>query len=79
MNANICVKSNECTSIGPQSLDNVNEKGLEATNILRSHNLKVPLTFFNHRGKITWLSFNEQKTPFQLDQWITNNMKFIVD
>ena len=79
MNANICVKSNECTSIGPQSLDNVNEKGLEVINILRSRNLKAPLTFFNHRDKITWRSFNELKIPFQLDQWIINNLTFITD
>ena len=79
MNANIGVKSNKCTSIVPHGLDNINEKGLEAIIILRSHNLKAPLTFFNHRDKITWRSFNELKTSSQLNQWINNNMTFITD
>ena len=79
MNANIGVKSNKCTSMGPHGLDNINETGSEAINILRSHNLKAPLILFNYRDKITWRSFNELNTSFQLDQWITSNMKFITD
>ena len=67
------------TSIGSHGLENVNEKGVEAINILRSHHLKALLTFFNHRDKVTWRSFNEQKTLFQLDKMVTNNMKFIID
>ena len=67
------------TLIGRLGLDNADEKGLEAIHILKSHNLKAPLTYFDHKDKIIWRSSNEQKTPFQLDQWITNNMIFIID
>ena len=45
MYADIGVKTNKCTSIDPHGLDNVNEKGLEVINILRSRNLKAPLNF----------------------------------
>ena len=41
------------------------------------YDLYAPLTFFNHKNRVTWRSFNKEKVPFQLDQWLTNSLDLI--
>ena len=55
------------------------KKGLEAVNLLRSFNLKAALTFYDHKHKITWKSFDGKNTAYQLDQWVVNSLTHIKD
>ena len=43
------------------------------------YDLYAPLTFFNHKKRVTWRNFKKEKIPFQLDQWLTNSLDFIKD
>ena len=47
--------------------------------MLRMHDLYAPLTFFNHKNCVTWWSFNKVKIPFQLYQWLTNSLDYVLD
>ena len=47
--------------------------------MLRMHDLYAPLTFFNHKHYVTWRSFHKEKMPFQLDQWLTNSLDYVLD
>ena len=47
--------------------------------MLRMHDLYAPLTFFNHKNCVTWRSFNKDKISFQLDQWLTNSLNYLLD
>ena len=47
--------------------------------MLRIHDLYDPLTFFNHKNCVTWRSFNKEKIAFQLDQWLTNSLDYVLD
>ena len=60
-----------CKQIGPHGINNRNAKGAEAVNLLRMHDLYAPLTFYCHKEKVIWSSFDGKNTKFQLDQWIT--------
>ena len=60
-------------------LNNRNEKRLEVLKMLRMHDLYSPLTFFNHKNCVTWQSFNKEKIAFQLDQWLTNSLDYVLD
>ena len=55
------------------------KKGLEAVNLLRSLNLKAALTFYDHKHKIIWESFEGKNTTYQLDQWVVNSLAYIKD
>ena len=68
-----------CKNIGYFGLNSRNDKGLETLNMLRIHVLYAPLTFSNHKNRVTWRSFNKEKMPFQLDQWLTNSLYFVLD
>ena len=67
MNRCIGSKTKNCISIGKHGLEKINEKGLEAANLLRSFNLKAALTFYDHKHKITWKIFDGKTTAYQLD------------
>ena len=68
-----------CKNIGYFRLNNRNDKGLEILNMLNMHDRYVHLTFFNHKKRVTWRSFNKEKIPFQLDQLIINLLDFALD
>ena len=42
-----------CKHIEYFGINNRNTKGLEILNMLRMHDLYVPLTFFNHKNSVT--------------------------
>ena len=81
MNANIGISNNklQCNNVGKFGLNNRNAKGVEAVNLLRTHNLYAPITFFKHKHVVTWKSFDGSNTPFQLDQWITSHLNHVHD
>ena len=60
MNSCIGSKTKNCISVGKYGLEKINEKGLEAVNLLRSFNLKAALTFYDHKHKITWKRFGKE-------------------
>ena len=68
-----------CKNIGYFELNSRNDKGLETLNMLRIHVLYAPLTFSNHKNRVTWRSYNKEKMPFQLNQWLTNSLDFVLD
>lgn len=43
------------------------------------YDLYTPLTFFNHKKRVTWRNFKKEKVPVQLDQWLTNSLDFVKD
>ena len=49
-----------CKNIGYFGLNSRNDKGLETLNMLRIHVLYAPLTFSNHKNRVTWRSFNKE-------------------
>ena len=54
MNTSIGSSENKSgKQIGPHGINNRNEKGAEAVNILRMHDRYSPLTLFCHKGKVT--------------------------
>ena len=48
-------------------------------NLLWSFNLKAALTFYHHKYKTTWKSFDGKNTAYQLDQWVVNSLSHIKD
>ena len=80
MNGSIGSRENKsCKQIGPRGINNRNAKGAEAVNLLRMHDLYAPLTFYCHKEKVIWSSFDGKNTKFQLYQWITNSINNIQD
>ena len=47
--------------------------------MLRMHDVYALLTFFNHKNCVTFRSFNKEKMSFQLDQWLTNSLDYVLD
>ena len=72
-------ENKNCKQIGPHGINNRNAKGAEAVILLRIHDLYAPLSFYCHKEKVTWISFDGKNTKFQLDQWITNSTSNIQD
>ena len=57
MNSCIGSKTKKCISVGKHGLEKINEKGLEAVNLLQSLNLKAALNVYDQKHKITLKSF----------------------
>ena len=70
-------RSDENT-IGNHGIKAQDERGSELITLLRTHNLKVASTFFEHDNYTTWSSFLHCKSH-QLDHWITNKLHLIHD
>lgn len=72
MNASIGKKSSieDCKNIRYFGLNNSSDKGLKSLNILRIHDLYVPLTFLITKIVLLGEVTIKKKITFQLDQWI---------
>ena len=81
MNKNIGIINNklQCNNVGKFDINNRNAKGVEVVNLLRTHNVYAPMTFFKHKHVVAWKSFDGSNTPFQLDQWITSHLNHVHD
>ena len=60
MNTNIGISKNKknCNQIGTFGFKNRNAKDFEAVSLLRMHNFHTLLTFYSHKQKVTWHSFD---------------------
>ena len=60
-------EDNDYDILGPFSLDTRNDKGTDLLEVYQSNNLCIMNTFFDDPTHVTWVSFNEEKTPCMLD------------
>ena len=65
--------------MGSYGLNNSNKKIVETINMMKMHHCNVPMILLQHRNNITWRSFNETRSPFQIDQWITKTLDLILE
>ena len=56
--------------LGPNGIDNRNSKGNDFLFLLRYNKFRLLLTYFNHDNSVTWQSFNANKNPHMLDDFI---------
>ena len=56
--------------IGPHGINNRNNKGKDLLYLLKSFNLKILLTFFQHANYVTYRSFSARQSPHMLDNFI---------
>ena len=56
--------------IGPHGINNRNNKGKDILYLLKSFNLKILLTFFQHANYVTYRSFSARQSPHMLDNFI---------
>ena len=71
INANVGIRSTRFNQeIGPFGLDNRNAKGVKLNNLLKFHNFKILLSFFQHKNYVTWKSFGPKPSGHMLDNWI---------
>ena len=62
--------------IGRFGINNRNNKGKDLLFLIKSFNLKILLTFFQHANYVTYRSFSAKKSPHMLDNFIFCNEFF---
>ena len=71
----LLVCSNSRTNLGLK----MNIKGADMLAVLQMHNMYVATSHFKHKTYATWISFSEETSKHQLDNWLTNSLKIIQD
>ena len=67
------------TVLGQDGINTRNEKGVEALDLLQTHNLKAATTFHKHTKYNTWMNFCSSDQEYQIDHWITNSICLVKD
>ena len=71
VNCNIAIRSKMFRDvIGPYVINNRNSKGKDLLFLLDSIKFRALLTYYRHENYTTWRSFNSNRSPHMLDNFI---------